>query len=184
MRYTSGHLWTQTQEGDPTIIRVGITDYAQDQFGDVISVTLPAVDTLVGAGETCTNVESTKSVSDIDAPVPGTNTALEEAPETINASPYGEGWLFEISLDAEPGAAALERTASSASSSTIRLRAATSSACSWVGTPVTCSPLPWLGSWFSVLGVAVIAAFVRCYWPPIEGEIERAKRRTGRGCQA
>ncbi|MEU6577869.1 glycine cleavage system protein GcvH [Streptomyces sp. NPDC046805] len=113
LRYTSEHLWARAQEGDPVIVRVGITDYAQDQLGDVISVTLPAVGTVVGAGETCADVESTKSVSDIDAPVPGTisatNTALEEAPETINTSPYGEGWLFEISLDPRSGSAALER---------------------------------------------------------------------------
>ncbi|MFG2368602.1 glycine cleavage system protein GcvH [Streptomyces mirabilis] len=111
LRYTSEHLWVRAQEGDPVVVRVGITDYAQDQLGDVIAVSLPAVGTVVGAGETCADVESTKSVSDIDAPVPGTvvatNSALEQTPETINTSPYGEGWLFEISLAPESSSAAL-----------------------------------------------------------------------------
>ena len=86
--------------------RVGITDYAQDALGDIVYVDLPAVGTEVAVGRTLGEVESTKSVSEIYAPVAGTiagvNDALPDAPERINADPYGEGWICELEL-AEPG---------------------------------------------------------------------------------
>jgi glycine cleavage system H protein len=81
-------------------VRVGITDYAQDALGDIVYVQLPDAGTKVTAGESLGEVESTKSVSDIYAPVDGTvtgaNSALNETPELVNTDPYGEGWLVEI----------------------------------------------------------------------------------------
>ncbi len=88
-------------EGDGTA-RVGITGYAQDALGDVVFVTLPEVGSSVQAGETCGEVESTKSVSDLYAPVSGEvtarNDALDASPELVNTDPYGEGWMFEVQL--------------------------------------------------------------------------------------
>src|SRR5262249_38714147 len=87
-------------------IRVGVTDYAQEALGDVVYVTLPEVGAKVGQGDAFGEVESTKSVSDLNAPVTGTVTArndeLESRPELINSDPYGEGWIREIEV-AEPG---------------------------------------------------------------------------------
>ncbi len=100
LRYTAEHEWVTTSEGDPSVIRVGITDYAQDQLGDVVFVQLPTVGTSVTNGESVAEVESTKSVSEIYAPldgeVIGVNDALSETPELINADPYGSGWMMEI----------------------------------------------------------------------------------------
>ncbi|HZA39262.1 MAG TPA: glycine cleavage system protein GcvH [Actinomycetota bacterium] len=102
LRYTSEHEWARP-EGDRVV--VGITDYAQDQLGDVVFVSLPEPGSEVAAGATFGEVESTKSVSDLYSPVAGTvaerNDALEKEPELINQEPYGRGWL--ISIDA-PGA--------------------------------------------------------------------------------
>jgi len=106
-RYTDQHEWALVQEDDgaATVVRIGITDHAQDALGDIVFVQLPAVGEEVSAGSPIGEVESTKSVSDIYAPVGGTvaavNTVLENAPETINSDPYGDGWLVEISV---PGA--------------------------------------------------------------------------------
>jgi glycine cleavage system H protein len=104
LRYSTDHEWAAL-EG--TKVRVGITDYAQDALGDVVFVDLPAVGAVVEVGGSIGEVESTKSVSEIYAPVAGTvvavNPAVAEAPESINADPYGEGWLCEIEL-AEPAA--------------------------------------------------------------------------------
>lgn len=98
LQYTAEHEWLRT-DGDR--IRVGITDYAQDALGDVVYVQLPQVGSTVAAGESVGELESTKSVSDVYAPVSGeilaVNEALDASPETINQDPYGEGWLFEIS---------------------------------------------------------------------------------------
>jgi len=103
LRYTSDHEWARLEEGR---IRVGITDFAQDALGDVVFVDLPAVGTEVSLGGAVAEVESTKSVSQIYAPVTGAvvevNEALREAPETLNADPYGAGWLCVIEL-ADPG---------------------------------------------------------------------------------
>ena len=93
-RYTKDHEWALL-EGNR--VRVGITDYAQDALGDVVFVELPEVGAVVSAGATCGEVESTKSVSEIYAPVAGTvvevNTELAEAPQRLNEDPYGAGWI-------------------------------------------------------------------------------------------
>ena len=95
--YSSDHEWIRRVEG---AVRIGITDYAQDALGDVVYVAIPAVGTVVGAGDSFGEVESTKSVSDIYAPVSGTVTAVNDGlasdPSTLNSDPYGSGWLCEI----------------------------------------------------------------------------------------
>lgn len=97
LRYTSEHEWVRPGEG---ALRVGITDYAQQQLGDIVFVTLPEPGTAVQAGRPLGEVESTKSVSEIYAPVNGTvtarNDALVDTPDLINSDPYGQGWLVEI----------------------------------------------------------------------------------------
>lgn len=94
LRYTADHEWTRLEDG---ALRVGITDYAQDALGDVVFVQLPELGVLVEAGATFSEVESTKSVSDIYAPVAGevveVNAALVDAPQLVNEDPYGEGWI-------------------------------------------------------------------------------------------
>ena len=101
LKYSTEHEWIRS--GNGSSVRVGITEYAADQLGDIVFVTLPAVGETVSAGDACGELESTKSVSDIFCPVPGVITAvnplLESNPETINADPYGDGWLFELELD-------------------------------------------------------------------------------------
>ncbi|MEZ5186253.1 MAG: glycine cleavage system protein GcvH [Candidatus Nanopelagicales bacterium] len=98
LRFTREHEWILTLENGN--LRVGITDFAQDALGDVVFVALPEVGTTVGAGDACGEVESTKSVSEIYAPVAGTvvarNDAVETAPETVNTDPYEGGWLFVL----------------------------------------------------------------------------------------
>ncbi|HVV10607.1 glycine cleavage system protein GcvH [Amycolatopsis sp.] len=98
LRYTEEHEWVATAAGGS--FRVGITEYAQDQLGDVVFVELPEVGKQVTAGEVFGEVESTKSVSELFAPVDGevaaVNSAVAESPELINSDPYGEGWLIEI----------------------------------------------------------------------------------------
>ena len=97
LRYTEQHEWIRT-EGDR--LRVGITDFAQDALGDVVYVDVPEVGTEVKAGQAFGEVESTKSVSDVYAPVSGTvverNATLSDTPETVNDDPYGEGWMIVI----------------------------------------------------------------------------------------
>lgn len=101
LRYTAEHEWVRRIE--PTRVRVGITDYAQSQLGDVVFVQLPETGADVVAGDGIAEVESTKSVSDIYAPlsakVVAVNQELEAKPETLNADPYGGGWLFELETD-------------------------------------------------------------------------------------
>lgn len=98
LKYTAEHEWAR-----PTgeTVRVGITSFAQDALGDIVFVTLPEAGTQVQAGQACGEVESTKSVSDIYAPITGTvsarNEALDSQPELVNADPYGDGWMVEIS---------------------------------------------------------------------------------------
>ncbi|MGH9274163.1 MAG: glycine cleavage system protein GcvH [Acidimicrobiales bacterium] len=103
LRYSSDHEWVRLEDGKA---RVGITDYAQDALGDVVFVDLPEVGAAVAAGDSISEVESTKSVSDIYAPVAGTvaevNTDLADAPERLNEDPYGEGWIFVLAVD-DPG---------------------------------------------------------------------------------
>ncbi len=97
LKYSSDHEWAQRTGDD---VRVGITDYAQDALGDVVFVALPTVGTAVAPGESLGEVESTKSVSEIYAPVGGTiaavNDALTGAPELVNQDPYGDGWICVI----------------------------------------------------------------------------------------
>lgn len=99
LRYTTEHEWVAVT-GAPDVLRFGITHYAQDSLGDIVFVTLPQVGDDVDAGQPCGEVESTKSVSDIYAPVSGRivarNDAAETSPETLNADPYGAGWLAEV----------------------------------------------------------------------------------------
>ncbi|GAB7051787.1 glycine cleavage system protein GcvH [Catenuloplanes indicus] len=107
LRYTAEHEWVS---GDGSAaVRVGITDFAQQALGDIVYVQLPDVGTTVQAGESLGEVESTKSVSEIYAPISGTvaakNTALDDQAELINTDPYGEGWLIEIT-PADPAAVA------------------------------------------------------------------------------
>ena len=104
LQYTADHEWLLV-EGDT--VTVGITDHAQDALGDIVFVQLPSVGDEVGPGTPMGEVESTKSVSDVYAPVAGVvaavNEALADTPETINADPYGAGWLVEISVAGEGG---------------------------------------------------------------------------------
>jgi glycine cleavage system H protein len=99
LRYSPDHEWVRVEDGRA---RIGITDYAQDALGDVVFVSLPAVGAGVKAGEGMSEVESTKSVSDIYAPVSGTvvevNDVLADNPQTVNEDPYGAGWLCVIEL--------------------------------------------------------------------------------------
>ena len=101
LRYTSEHEWV-AEAGDG-MVRVGITDYAQDALGDIVFVELPAPGTVVQPGQACGEVESTKSVSELFAPVAGTvtgrNEALDAAPESVNGDPYGQGWMFEVRVE-------------------------------------------------------------------------------------
>ncbi len=99
LRYTAEHEWVRLDGG---IARVGITDFAQDSLGDVVFVQLPDAGLDVVAGASVSEIESTKSVSEIYAPITGAvhavNDALSEQPELVNQDPYGEGYLFEIDL--------------------------------------------------------------------------------------
>ena len=98
LRYTAEHEWVRS--GDDGTVRIGITSFAQDSLGDVVYVSLPAVGDTVSAGDACGEVESTKSVSDLYAPLAGEVTAVNESldatPELVNTDPYGEGWMYEL----------------------------------------------------------------------------------------
>jgi glycine cleavage system H protein len=100
LKYTAEHEWVRG--GNGSTVRVGITEYAAEQMGDVVYVTLPEVGESVAAGDACGELESTKSVSEIFTPITGVvtaiNTTLDANPETINADPYGDGWLFELEV--------------------------------------------------------------------------------------
>jgi len=100
LKYTTDHEWVRTV--GETTVRFGITDYAQDALGDIVYVSLPDVGAPLAAGDACGEVESTKSVSDLYAPVTGTVTARNEGlsatPEVVNADAYGEGWMVEVEL--------------------------------------------------------------------------------------
>ena len=101
-RYLESHEWVRT---DDATARVGITDFAQDELGDVVFVELPDEGADISSGEAFGVVESIKAVSDIYAPVSGTVTAINEAlfdqPELVNEDPFGEGWMLEVELAAE-----------------------------------------------------------------------------------
>jgi glycine cleavage system H protein len=98
LKYAASHEWANLE--DNNLVRMGISDFAQDALGDVVYVDVPEVGAVVVAGEPCSEVESTKSVSDVNAPVSGTilavNEALDTNPELVNADPYGEGWFAVI----------------------------------------------------------------------------------------
>ena len=100
LRYTAEHEWVR-RSGDDTV-RVGITDFAQSALGDVVFVQLPDVGTDLTAGESFGEVESTKSVSDLYAPVSGkvsaVNTDLDGSPQLVNSDPYGAGWLLDVQV--------------------------------------------------------------------------------------
>ena len=105
LQYTKEHEWV-APTSTPLRIRMGITDYAQGALGDIVYVQMPKVGESVNADQVCGEVESTKSVSEIFAPVSGkvvaVNSELESAPELINSDPYGSGWLVEIEVLTEP----------------------------------------------------------------------------------
>jgi glycine cleavage system H protein len=100
VRYTKDHEWAQ-EEGD--VIVIGISDYAQDQLGDIVFAELPAVGDSIGQGEEFGTLESVKAVSEIYMPVGGEivgiNEALADSPELVNTDPYGEGWLIKVKPD-------------------------------------------------------------------------------------
>ncbi len=100
LKYTVEHEWLRTPGDAAGSVRVGITDYAQDALGDIVYVSLPEVGATVNAGDACGELESTKSVSDVYAPVTGeivaVNETLDATPELVNNDPYGAGWLFEV----------------------------------------------------------------------------------------
>lgn len=101
LSYTKEHEWVQIL--DESTVRFGITDFAQQALGDIVFVTLPAVGSDITYGESCGEVESTKSVSDIYSPVSGkisaVNDTVETSPETLNQDPYGNGWIAEVKVD-------------------------------------------------------------------------------------
>lgn len=100
LKYSREHEWVRS--GNGSTVRIGITEYAAEQLGDIVYVSLPTVGDDVAAGDSCGELESTKSVSDIFNPIAGTVTAvnarLDEAPETVNNDAYGDGWLYELEL--------------------------------------------------------------------------------------
>ena len=101
LKYSSEHEWVRS--GNGTTVRVGVTEYAAEQLGDIVFASLPEVGEAVAAGDAVGELESTKSVSDIFTPVSGVvsavNSMLESNPETVNADPYGDGWLFELEME-------------------------------------------------------------------------------------
>jgi glycine cleavage system H protein len=102
LRYSNDHLWARPDAGT-SLVRVGVTDFAQQSLGDVVDATLPRPGNTVNAGEPCGEIESVKSVSDLIAPVTGTvrtrNDNLTRTPELVNTDPYGRGWMFEVEID-------------------------------------------------------------------------------------
>jgi glycine cleavage system H protein len=109
LRYTADHEWVDELDGGT--VRIGITSYAQNALGDVVYVSLPAVGDTLTSGETCGEVESTKSVSDLYAPLSGevtaVNSALDGAPELVNTAPYTDGWMYELRPSDAEGLGAL-----------------------------------------------------------------------------
>ena len=100
LKYTGEHEWIRTPGEADGSVRIGITHYAQDALGDIVYVSLPEVGESVTAGDACGELESTKSVSDVYAPLTGEvsarNTTLDATPELVNNDPYGAGWLYEV----------------------------------------------------------------------------------------
>jgi glycine cleavage system H protein len=102
LRYSADHLWARPGDGTG-LVRVGVTDFAQQSLGDVVEVTLPGLGDAVTAGAACGEIESVKSLSDLVAPVTGTvrtrNDDLTGTPDVVNSDPYGQGWMFEVETD-------------------------------------------------------------------------------------
>lgn len=100
LKYSIEHEWVRSGNGNN--VRIGITDYAAEQLGDIVFVTLPQLGDTVSPGDACGELESTKSVSELYSPVAGTvsaiNNTLDASPEIVNGDPYGDGWLFEVEL--------------------------------------------------------------------------------------
>jgi glycine cleavage system H protein len=103
LKYSAEHEWVR--EGNESTVRIGVTDYATEQLGDIVFVSLPTVGETVAAGDACGELESTKSVSDVFCPVDGVvsavNDSLTDTPELVGSDPYGDGWLFEVELAAD-----------------------------------------------------------------------------------
>ena len=102
--FSRDHLWVRITDGTA---RVGLTDFAQETLGDIVDISVPEANYRVTAGQACGDIESTKSVNDLVAPVSGvvtaTNTDLDERPELINTDPYGGGWLIDVRLGPDAG---------------------------------------------------------------------------------
>ncbi len=116
LKYTAEHEWVRSPGETEGSVRVGITHFAQDALGDIVYVSLPAVGDTVSAGAACGELESTKSVSDVYAPVDGevvaVNESLDATPELVNSDPYGGGWLYElVPNDASAADALMDSTA-------------------------------------------------------------------------
>ncbi len=119
LKYTSEHEWLRDPGQAEDSVRVGITDFAQDALGDIVFVQLPEIGDTVTAGSVVGELESTKSVSEIYAPVGGEvvarNEALDATPELVNTDPYGDGWLFEVKADGSGSADLMDSSAYQAS---------------------------------------------------------------------
>lgn len=106
LRYTEEHEWVAGLDNEDGVVTVGITAYAADSLGDIVFVELPEEGAAIEAGEPCGEAESTKSVSDLYAPVTGevtaVNAAVADDPGMINSDPYGEGWLFKVRIESDP----------------------------------------------------------------------------------
>jgi glycine cleavage system H protein len=115
LKYSSEHEWVRSPGEADGSVRIGITHYAQDALGDIVYVSLPEVGAEISSGDTVGELESTKSVSDIYAPVSGKvvarNDTLDGTPELVNSDPYGEGWLFEVTGASEAEIEALMEAA-------------------------------------------------------------------------
>jgi glycine cleavage system H protein len=102
LRYSEDHLWVRADAG-ASLVRAGVTDFAQQSLGDVVEVTPPRPGEIITAGEACGDIESVKSISDLIAPVTGVvrdrNDDLIRTPELVNTDPYGRGWMFEVEID-------------------------------------------------------------------------------------
>ncbi|HEY1643601.1 MAG TPA: glycine cleavage system protein GcvH [Streptosporangiaceae bacterium] len=103
LRYSSDHLWARPGPDGSALVRVGVTEFAQQSLGDVVEVTLPGPGERITAGEPSGEIESVKAVNDLVTPVTGTvrghNDALADAPGLVNSDPYGDGWLMEVEVD-------------------------------------------------------------------------------------
>ena len=107
LKYTKEHEWVaERPEGKDGVVRIGITDFAQGALGDIVYIQLPKVGEELVAGAVCGEVESTKSVSEIYAPVSGKvvsiNSDLDSAPETLNSDPHGAGWIADVEISGTP----------------------------------------------------------------------------------